>query len=93
MKQSDPASRRPVLSAIEVAELLGWKTVESFRNNRRRLEAAGFPKKLPGAPGWSRAAVMRWIDSDAGSGSVPAEPAINIVRVPGPTPLERRFAS
>lgn len=55
---------RPVLKAIELAELLGWRTEQSFHTARPKLEAAGFPRKLPGINGWSRACVMRWIETN-----------------------------
>lgn len=91
MPASAPAPERPVISAAEVAFLLKWDCVDSFRNNRRKLEKAGFPQKLPGVPGWSRASVLRWIDSNAGRDPVDAPAADNVVRLPGKTTLERRF--
>lgn len=76
---------RLVISAAEVAGLLGRRCVESFYNNRKKLEAAGFPPKLPGINGWSRAAITRWIEAN-GAVSDNDEPAKE------PTALERRFA-
>ncbi|TCD15166.1 hypothetical protein [Oricola cellulosilytica] len=52
---------RLVMTAREVAAALGWKTENSFRQHRLDLEAHGFPAKLPGINGWSRAAVERWV--------------------------------
>ncbi|TPM06789.1 MULTISPECIES: hypothetical protein [unclassified Mesorhizobium] len=92
MPAPDPVPLRPVLSADEVARLLRWTCVESFRNNRRKLENAGFPKKLPGCPGWSRAAVMRWIETNGGLDAPAEEQPGNVVRLAKATPLERRFA-
>lgn len=61
------ALRRPVLSAADVAVLLRRKSVAGFHQARTRLEAKGFPKKLPGINGWSRAAVMHWINTNGGT--------------------------
>lgn len=52
----------PVISATTVAELLHYRHASSFHSNRARLEAHGFPPKLPALNGWSYAAVMRWIE-------------------------------
>lgn len=53
----------PVLTAAEVAVWLRCSE-ETFRNKRRDLEGHGFPPKLPGVNGWSRAAVLRWIETN-----------------------------
>lgn len=53
----------PVLDAAGVAALLGLSRGHFF-NRRRALEAAGFPCRLPGLAGWSRACVMRWIETN-----------------------------
>lgn len=76
---------RQVISAVEVARLLNYRCRESFQNKRQALEAQGFPTKLPGLNGWSKPAIMRWLESNgqAGAGEAPAR---------APTPLERRFA-
>jgi len=83
---------RLVISAVEVAALLGYRCRESFSRNRRlELEAAGFPKKLPGLNGWSKPAILRWLDAN---GEV--EDVAGVVEAParrGPSPLERRFAT
>lgn len=77
---------RQVISSVEVAALLGYRCRESFSRARREtLEAAGFPKKLPGLNGWSKPAIMRWLENNgelAGNDDKPAQK----------TPLERRFA-
>jgi hypothetical protein len=76
---------RLVISAVEVAALLGFRCRESFSRQRREtLEAAGFPKKLPGLNGWSKPAILRWLESNGATG--------NDDKPTGPTPLERRFA-
>lgn len=77
---------RQVISAVEVAAMLGFRCRESFSRSRREaLEAAGFPRKLPGLNGWSRPAIMRWIENNG-------ETAANDPTPPVQTPLERRFA-
>lgn len=60
--QSNPhLSPPPVLDLNAVAALLQL-TPDRFRNIRRRLEAAGFPKSLPILTGrWSHDQVMQWI--------------------------------
>jgi len=78
-----PAERQ-VISAIEVARLLNWTCRVSFDNHRLELEANGFPKKLPGINGWSKPAIMRWLEIN-GQADAGAEPAN------APTPLQRRF--
>ncbi|AID30834.1 hypothetical protein MCHK_3027 [Mesorhizobium huakuii 7653R] len=76
---------RQVISAVEVAALLGYRCRESFSRTRREtLEAAGFPRKLPGLNGWSKPAIMRWLESNGELASNDDKPA-------GKTPLERRF--
>jgi predicted DNA-binding transcriptional regulator AlpA len=68
---------RPVLRAGEVADLLGYRCTASFYSRREALEAAGFPPRLPGVNGWSRAAILRWIDSNGASYAPrPGEPGI-----------------
>lgn len=54
----------PVIPAITVAELLHYRHAACFHANRARLEAHGFPPKLPGLNGWSYAAIMRWIENN-----------------------------
>ncbi|MEO9614299.1 MAG: hypothetical protein ABJG86_11225 [Nitratireductor sp.] len=73
---ADPARGRPVLKAAGVAWLLNMRE-DNFRNRRPALEAAGFPKKLPGINGWSRACVLRWIETNGES-----------IRPDGPVALE-----
>jgi hypothetical protein len=81
---SERPPERQVISAIEVARLLRYKCRESFLNKRVALEAHGFPPKLPGLNGWSRPAIMRWLENNGGL-LAGAEPA------PDLTPLQRRF--
>lgn len=80
-----PAERQ-VVSAIEVAALLNFRCRESFSKKRVALEAKGFPKKLPGLNGWSKPAIMRWLENNGQAASNDDAPAR------APTPLERRFA-
>lgn len=54
----------PVMSGAEVAAMLGYKSAPGFYTRRLALEAEGFPKKLPGLNGWSRTAILRWIDTN-----------------------------
>lgn len=62
-----------VVNAEGVAALLGYRTANSFLTRRRVLEAAhGFPRKLPGLNGWSRAAVLRWVATN-GETYLPAD--------------------
>lgn len=77
---------RQVISAADVAALLNYRCRESFSKKRVALEAEGFPKKLPGLNGWSRPAIMRWLESNGTGASNDDTPA------KAPTPLERRFA-
>jgi len=77
---------KPVLNAGEVARLLGYASAESFLNARRRLEAAGFPARLPGMRDWSWAAIARWLATN-GETYLPDNPE------PAATgSLERRYA-
>lgn len=78
--------RRLTISAGQVATKLGC-SVPTFHKHRPALEAAGFPKKLPGFNAWSEPAVDAWF-AQAGLPASP-EPA------PAATPsgeLERRYA-
>lgn len=67
-----PAPRPMVVSATEVAELLGWRSADSFHRNRAALEEHGFPRKLPGINGWSRPAITRWLTTN-GATHLPAD--------------------
>lgn len=82
-----PSPEPQVLNAAGVARLLGRRTAESFHNRRAALEASGFPRKLPGINGWSRPAIMRWLEVN---GAAPS-PA-NDGEPPRRSPLEARFA-
>lgn len=77
---------RQVIRASDVARLLGWRSVESFYNNRDKLLAAGFPEKLEAVNGWSRPAIMRWLETN-GETYAPPEPEAAAIRA-----LERRYA-
>lgn len=79
---------RLVISAAEVAGLLGYRCRESFSKHRTELEAVGFPSKLPGINGWSKPAIVNWLErngevDDLGADEPPHRP----------TPLERRFGA
>ncbi|MEQ9244503.1 MAG: hypothetical protein RLO21_00795 [Nitratireductor sp.] len=68
-----PAPAPAVLSATGVARLLNLNE-SYFRNRRATLERDhGFPPKLPGINGWSKAAVMRWISTN-GETYLPGQP-------------------
>lgn len=60
-----------VLSSEEVARLLRRRSAQAFLRDKPRLEAAGFPRKLPGMNLWSGPAIMRWLETN-GDTSVPA---------------------
>lgn len=78
---------KPVLSAARIGELLGV-TEATFRTNRAKLEKLGFPPPLPGMPrGWSRAAVLRWIETNGGRDELPAGRS-----EARPTRMERAYA-
>ncbi|MEM7303811.1 MAG: hypothetical protein AAF468_22270 [Pseudomonadota bacterium] len=61
-----------VVDADEVGALLNIQG-DTFRNKRRALEQNGFPPKLPGLNGWSRPAIIRWIETNGGT-YLPADP-------------------
>lgn len=63
-----------VLDAAGVAALIGLPSEDAFYRRRAALEASGFPQKLPGLPRWSRACVLRWIETN-GETFLPAAPA------------------
>lgn len=88
---SHATETRPVLKAAELAELLGWRTEQSFHANRATLEAAGFPKKLPGINAWSRACVLRWIETN-GETHLPAGGAPDPLAAYAAGMLEGRYA-
>jgi hypothetical protein len=90
MDQPDPAFLNAVLKADEVAALLRYRSARTFHDKRDALERQGFPAKLPGINGWSRSAVMRWIDGGFAAedgGELPAGPADH-----RPSRLERAYA-
>jgi hypothetical protein len=59
----------------------------SFYSRREQLEALGFPPKLPGLNGWSRAAILRWIETNGGT-YLPAAPSVDDAA----SALEREYA-
>lgn len=69
-------------------------TPDTFRNKRRTLEAAGFPRRLPGSTLWSRPAVDHWFTT-SGNTYAPlmtpetADAAVEKAR----EALENRYAS
>lgn len=65
---------KPTLTLDETAAALSI-TSTAFRNDRRALEAAGFPRPLPALRSaiWSRAQVEGWIAANG----VPVEPEPN----------------
>lgn len=71
IKQPQPGEL--VLDAAGVAALIGLPSEDAFYRRRPALEAEGFPKKLPGLPRWSRACVLRWIETN-GATYQPAAP-------------------
>lgn len=81
-------AERVVIAAVDVAGLLGLRAVETFYNKRQTLEERGFPKKLPGINGWSRPAILRWIETN-GETYLPEIPAPDLA---GVERLERRYA-
>jgi hypothetical protein len=80
---------RPVLSTADVSACLAI-SVETFRSRLRPLYAAGFPPRLPALNGWSRACVLRWIETNGETFVVePPEPAL----VDAARRLEAEYAS
>ncbi len=66
-------SIRPLLTAREVAQLLGLTRAAWYRR-RPALEAAGFPPPVPALGNrWDPAAIDRWLAEQRGE--TPAEPA------------------
>lgn len=62
-----------VLTAAEVARLLRYRTAARFYDRRRELEAAGFPRPLPGLGRlrYSRVAVEAWLRNPAATPVAP----------------------
>lgn len=52
----------PAMTAEEVAAALQY-SAKHFNEIRQKLEATGFPRRMPGTARWSRRAVMDWIHS------------------------------
>lgn len=80
-----------VMSAEEVARLLRRRSAQAFLRDRPRLEAAGFPKKLPGMNLWSGAAIMRWLETN-GATSQPADDAAAGALAGAARALEQEYA-
>jgi hypothetical protein len=60
---------KETIAAAEIADLLHMKT-ETFLKRRRKLEAEGMPRSIPGTshpPVWSRALFLAWIDTRHGA--------------------------
>ena len=75
----------------QVAHMLGISEL-TFNKRRTALEAAGFPRKLPGMSSWSRAAVAHWINSGGLTyAPLAAEPAGALEEVR--TALEQQYAA
>lgn len=84
-----PAERQ-VITAQEVAKLLGYRCRKSFDDKRQTLEKLGFPPKVPGLNNWSRAAVLRWIETN-GETYLPTMPDA-AAAIDGAISLEQRYA-
>jgi len=69
---------RPVLYARQVADMLGW-TERHFLERRDALEREqGFPGRLPGLNRYSRAAVLRWIETNGRTWQPRADEAVTV---------------
>lgn len=79
-----------VMSAAEVARLLRRRSVNAFLSDRRRLEAAGFPRKLPGTNLWSGPAILRWLETN-GETCKPPDPDASAIAA-ATAALEREYA-
>lgn len=70
---TQPSVVARLLSAQEVAALL-HRQMNWFYKHRRRLEALGFPRPVPGmGRRWDPVAIRHWLDKQAGL--APASPA------------------
>lgn len=63
-----------VLNRTEVAALFGISKYR-FSKLRALMEAEGFPEQLPVTGGWSRAAVVAWINQQLPAANIPQDPA------------------
>lgn len=89
-----PAGVSLVVDAGGAAELLNMAGgASSFYAARPRLEDNGFPKKLPGINGWSKACIKRWVETN-GETYLPGAPAQAMSGNPGLviSTLEGRYA-
>jgi len=66
MTHRTPALGAKILSGAQVAALLGHSP-KWFRQNRLKLQRAGFPKKDELLGGWHELAVNRWLAARADS--------------------------
>jgi len=55
-----------LLDDNEVARLLGYRDVVTFRRHRKALEAEGFPKRRPVVKRYSPTEIRAWIDGAYG---------------------------
>lgn len=86
---SERPPERQVLNALEVARLLRYRCRETFHKKQAELEAAGFPTKLPGLNGWSKPAIMRWLENNGKPAAAASNDDAPAARKP--TKLERMF--
>lgn len=56
----------PTMTLEDVCAVLQYSQ-RRFGEIRPQLEAAGFPRKLPGTARWPRKAVINWIDAGGAS--------------------------
>lgn len=63
-------ARKLTWAKAELAYALGIGE-KTFDKKREALEAAGFPRRLPGLNAWSIAAVTRWVAANGRTEAVP----------------------
>ena len=69
-----------LLNDSEVAALLGYRDAAVFRRQRKRLEAAGFPKRRPVVRRYSPSEIRAWIDGGADPVQQSGDPLLEITR-------------
>ena len=69
-----------LLDDSEVAALLGYRDAAAFRRYRKRLEAAGFPKRRPVVWRYSPSEIRAWIDGGGDPVQQSADPLLEITR-------------
>lgn len=60
-------SERAIITAAEIARMMGLQSAWSFLNKRKALEAKGFPKRVSWSQNpfmWRRSEVKFWIDHE-----------------------------